>query len=136
MYLRQSGIIQGQTSNSNLIQIENYFATVRSKRCQKYYLHFKTMNISIDDFQNLVGDNDDPEMAFNLGKISEKHNDFKSAINHYSKALMYDNTFSKAYFNRAKCFTQLRQYKKLLLISKIICNSFWKQIKYYSPIYT
>lgn len=73
------------------------------------------MNISIDDFQNLVSDNGDPEMAFNLGEISEKHKDFKSAINHYSKALMYDNTFSKAYFNRANCFKQLKQYEKAIV---------------------
>jgi len=73
------------------------------------------MNITIDDFQNLVSDNGDPEMAFNIGEISEKHNDFESAIIHYSKALMYDNTYSKAYFNRAKCFTRLKQYEKAIV---------------------
>lgn len=73
------------------------------------------MNISIDDFQNLVSDNGDPEMAYNLGELSEKHNDIQSAITRYSNALTYDNTFAKAYFNRAKCFTRLRQYDKAIV---------------------
>lgn len=50
------------------------------------------MKILIDDFQNLASDNGEPEMAFNLGELSEKHNDIKSAITHYSNALSYDNT--------------------------------------------
>ena len=48
------------------------------------------MNITIDDLQNLVSDNGDPEMANNLGELSERHSDLKSAINHYSNALSYD----------------------------------------------
>jgi tetratricopeptide (TPR) repeat protein len=54
-------------------------------------------------------------MAFNLGELSEKHNDLNSAISHYSNALSYDNTFSKAYFNRAKCFTKLQQFDKAIV---------------------
>jgi tetratricopeptide (TPR) repeat protein len=73
------------------------------------------MEISIDDFQNIVHDNGDPEMAFNLGKIFEEHNDYNSAITHYSNALLYDNTFSKAYFYRAQCFTKLKQFDNAIV---------------------
>jgi len=73
------------------------------------------MKISIDNLQNLASDNGDPEIAFNLGELSEKHNDIKSAITHYSNALSYDNTFSKAYFNRAKCFSKLNQYDRAIV---------------------
>lgn len=73
------------------------------------------MNISIEDFQNLVSDNGDPDMAFSLGELSEKHNDIASAIKHYSNALAYDNTFSRAYFKRAKCFTKAKQYDRAIV---------------------
>ena len=73
------------------------------------------MNISIEDLQNLVSDNGDPEMAYNLGELSEKHNDFESAIKHYSNALVYDNTFAKAYFNRAQCFAKAKLYDRAIV---------------------
>jgi len=72
------------------------------------------MNISIDELQYLASDNGDPEMAFNLGELSEKYDDIESAIKHYSNALTYDKRFSKALFNRAGCFTKLKQFDKAI----------------------
>src|ERR1700686_2478456 len=72
------------------------------------------MNISIDDLQYLASDNGDPEMAYNLGELSEKYDDIESAIKHYSNALTYDKTFSKALFNRERCFTKLKQFDKAI----------------------
>ncbi len=78
------------------------------------------MNISIQDFQNLASDNGDPEMAYQLGKLSEKHKDLASAITHYTNAISYNDRFAKAYVSRAECLFKLKEYNRAIEDYKIM----------------
>ena len=58
----------------------------------------------------LVAQNEAAVAAYNQG-ISEYNNkDFRSAVQSFDKAILADSTFGKAWFNRAVCKTDLKDY--------------------------
>lgn len=72
------------------------------------------MEITFDDFQRMVNDNGDPTMATSLGNMAEKNHDLESAINYFTNAISYSETFTDAYFDRARCFTKLKKFDKAI----------------------
>jgi len=72
-------------------------------------------NLSYDELRNMTWDGKNPEAAFNMGLVAEKHNDYEGAIGDYTSAIKYKPDFVKAYLRRAKCYERLNMHEKAII---------------------
>ena len=64
----------------------------------------------ISDYKNsLMLDSTFYYTYYNLANVSIESNDFKSALNYYSKAIEIEQKFAEAYYNRGLTYIYLKQ---------------------------
>ena len=108
----QLGNIQAARKNSIAIQYYNNALRIQSSNTEAYYnrgLLYQNMgNLSkaIEDYKALLTiDPHYPEAHYNLGYIDLVYKkDYKSAINHFTDAIRYNDQYAEAYYNRGLAF--------------------------------
>lgn len=72
-----------------------------------------------ETFRRLTHDNGDPEVAYSRARFAEKHNDFKGAVEDYSRAISLRSNYKSAYLGRGLALCELRQYENAIEDFKI-----------------
>ncbi len=74
----------------------------------------ETFEMDYKDFRAFSSLGEDPKIAFNRGKLAEKHNDYVGAIDDYTYAIKYNPEFIDAYLRRAQCFIFVNKFDKAI----------------------